>query len=79
MMTFCTCYIMQQMNLLIPQVRHVHKYSIYPWETIHLPLGDNALCATPHTAYMALCNESLTATYKYKISNTSNKILVNNN
>jgi hypothetical protein len=49
-----------------------------PWETINLPLGDNALCATPHTVYTAVCNESLTATYQYKISNPSNKVLVNN-
>jgi hypothetical protein len=28
--------------LLIPQVRPGHKYSISPWEMIHLPGGDNA-------------------------------------
>jgi hypothetical protein len=49
-------------GLLIPQARPVHKYPISPWETIHLPLGDNALCATPHTVYTAVCNKSLTAT-----------------
>jgi hypothetical protein len=65
--------------LLIPQVRPVHKYPISPWETINVPLGDNALCATPHTVYTAVCNESLTSTYQNKISNPSNKVLVNNN
>jgi hypothetical protein len=45
----------------------------------HLPVGDNALCAPPYTVYTAVCNKSLTATYQYKISNTSNKVLVNNN
>jgi hypothetical protein len=29
--------------MLIPQVRPSHKYPIYPWETIHLPGGDNAV------------------------------------
>jgi hypothetical protein len=46
---------------------------------IHLPVGDNALCMQPHTAYTAVCNKSLTATYQYKISNPSNKVPVNNN
>jgi hypothetical protein len=64
--------------MLIPQVRPAHKYPVSPWETIHLPLGDNALCATPYTVYMDVCNKSLTATYQYKISNPSNKVLVNN-
>jgi hypothetical protein len=45
---------------------------------IHLPLGDNALCAPPYTVYTAVYN-TLTATYQYKISNPSNKVLVNNN
>jgi hypothetical protein len=27
--------------ILIPQVRPAHKY---PWEMIHLPGGDNAVC-----------------------------------
>jgi hypothetical protein len=71
--------IVQLYNLLIPQVRPVKKYPISPWETIHLYLGDNALCATPHTVYMDVCNESLTATYQFKISNPSNKVLVNTN
>jgi hypothetical protein len=35
---------------------------------IHLPLGDNALCAPPYTVYTAVCNKSLTSTYQYKIS-----------
>jgi hypothetical protein len=44
----------------------------------HLPVGDNALCAPPYEVYTAVCNKSLTATYQYKISNPSNKVLVNN-
>jgi hypothetical protein len=66
-------------QLLIPQVRLAHKYPILPWEMIHLPLGDNALCAPPYTVYTAVCNKSLTATYQYKISNPNNTVLVNNN
>jgi hypothetical protein len=66
-------------NLLIPQVRLVHKYPISPWEMIHLPVGDNALCVSPYTIYTDVCSKSLTATYQYKISNSSNKVLVNNN
>jgi hypothetical protein len=46
---------------------------------MHLPVGDNVLCAPPYTAYTDVCNKSLTATYQYKISNPSNKVLVNNN
>jgi hypothetical protein len=65
--------------VLIPQARPAHKYPIPPWEMIHIPLGDNALCSPPYTAYTAVCNKSLTATYQYKISNPSNKVLVNNN
>jgi hypothetical protein len=34
-------------EMLIPQVRPARKYPISPWEMIHLPGGDNALCATP--------------------------------
>jgi hypothetical protein len=34
-------------QLFIPQVRPAHKYPISPWEMIHPPVGDNALCA-PH-------------------------------
>jgi hypothetical protein len=30
--------------LLIPQVRPAHKYPNSPWETIHPPGGDNAVC-----------------------------------
>jgi hypothetical protein len=30
-------------TMLIPQVRLAHKYSIPPWEMIHLPGGDNAV------------------------------------
>jgi hypothetical protein len=50
-----------------------------PWEMMHLPVGDNALCMQPYTVYTAVCNKSLTATHQYKISNPSNKVLVNNN
>jgi hypothetical protein len=31
-------------GLLIPQVRPARKYPISPWEMIHLPGGDNAVC-----------------------------------
>jgi hypothetical protein len=65
--------------LLIPQVRPAHKYPISPWEMIHLPVGGNALCMQPYKVYMDVCNKSLTATYQYKISSPSNKVLVNNN
>jgi hypothetical protein len=65
--------------MLIPQVRLAQKYPIPPWEMINLPVGYNALCMQPHKAYTAVCNKSLTATYQYKISNPSNKVLVNNN
>jgi hypothetical protein len=65
-------------RVLILQVRPAHKYLIPPWEMIHLPVGDNALCAPPYTVYTAVCNKSLTATYQCKISNPSNKVLVNN-
>jgi hypothetical protein len=30
--------------MLIPQVRPAHKYPISPWEMIHPPGGDNAVC-----------------------------------
>jgi hypothetical protein len=30
--------------VLIPQVRPAHKYPISPWEMIHPPGGDNAVC-----------------------------------
>jgi hypothetical protein len=68
-----------KVKMLIPQVRLAHKYPISPWEMIHPPVGDNALCVPPYTVYTAVCNNSLTATYQYKISNPSNKVLVNNN
>jgi hypothetical protein len=31
-------------GVVIPQVRPAHKYPIPPWEMIHLPGGDNAVC-----------------------------------
>jgi hypothetical protein len=31
-------------KMLIPQVRPAHKYPILPWEMIHPPGGDNAVC-----------------------------------
>jgi hypothetical protein len=31
-------------NMLIPQVRPAHKYPNSPWEMIHPPGGDNAVC-----------------------------------
>jgi hypothetical protein len=31
-------------ELLIPQVRPAHKYPNSPWEMIHPPGGDNAVC-----------------------------------
>jgi hypothetical protein len=46
---------------------------------MHLHVGDNALCAPPYTVYTDVCNKSLKATYQYKVSNPSNKVLVNNN
>jgi hypothetical protein len=33
-----------QKELLIPQVRPAHKYPNSPWEMIHPPGGDNAVC-----------------------------------
>jgi hypothetical protein len=53
-----------EIYLLIPQVRPAHKYPNSPWEMIHLPVGDNSLCAPPYTVYAAVCNRSLTATYQ---------------
>jgi hypothetical protein len=32
------------LSMLIPQVRPARKYPISPWEMIHLPGGDNAVC-----------------------------------
>jgi hypothetical protein len=65
-------------HMLIPQVRPAHKYPNSPWETIHPPGGDNAVCMYPHTVYTAECDKSLTATYQCKIPIPSNKILVTN-
>jgi hypothetical protein len=31
-------------QLLIPQVRPAHKYPNSPWEMMHPPGGDNAVC-----------------------------------
>jgi hypothetical protein len=42
------------------------------------PWGDNVVCTRSHTVYTAGCAKSLPATYQYKISNPSNKLLVNN-
>jgi hypothetical protein len=50
-------YILQPRRIhyvLIPQVRPAHKYPISPWEMIHLPVGDNALCAPPYTVHTAV-------------------------
>jgi hypothetical protein len=67
-----------QSELLIPQVRPAHKYPNSPWEMIHPPGGDNAVCMQPHTVYTAECDKSLTATYQCKIPIPSNKLLVTN-
>jgi hypothetical protein len=64
--------------LLIPQVRPAHKYPNSPWETIHPPGGDNAVCVYPHKVYTAEWNKSLTSTYQCKTSIPSNKLLVTN-
>jgi hypothetical protein len=34
----------KEVKLLIPQVRPAHKYPNPPWEMIHPPGGDNAVC-----------------------------------
>jgi hypothetical protein len=49
-----------------------------PWEMIHHPGGDNAVCMYTYTVYTAVCNKSLTATYQYKTQIPSNKLLANN-
>jgi hypothetical protein len=49
-----------------------------PWEMIHPPGGDNAVCMYPYTVYTAGCNKSLTATYQCKTKIPSNKLLANN-
>jgi hypothetical protein len=33
-----------ELPMLIPQVRPAHKYPNSPWEMIHPPEGDNAVC-----------------------------------
>jgi hypothetical protein len=37
-------FTVKYVSMLIPQVRPAQKYPISPWETIHLPGGDNAVC-----------------------------------
>jgi hypothetical protein len=64
--------------MLIPQVRPAHKYRNSPWEMIHPPGGDNAVCMYPHTVYTVECDKSLTVTYQCKIPIPSNKLLVTN-
>jgi hypothetical protein len=43
------------------------------------PWGDNAIFTGAHTGYTAVSAKSLSATYQYKISNTSDKLLANKN
>jgi hypothetical protein len=43
------------------------------------PWGDNAICTGAHTGYTAGNAKSLSATYQYKISYTSDKLLANKN
>jgi hypothetical protein len=38
------CVKLRPLPLLIPQVRPAHKYPNSPWEMIHPPGGDNAVC-----------------------------------
>jgi hypothetical protein len=64
--------------MLIPQVRPAHKYPNSPWETIHPPGGDNAVCVYPHKVYTAEQDKSLTATYQCKTPIPSNKLFVTN-
>jgi hypothetical protein len=64
--------------LLIPQVRQAHKYPNSPWEKIHPPGGDNAVCVYLHKVYTAEWDKSLTANYQYKTPIPSNKLLVTN-
>jgi hypothetical protein len=66
-------------KMLIPQVRLAHKYPISPWEMIHLPVRDNALCVPPYKVYTTVRKKSLTDTYQCKTQIPSNKVLVNNN
>jgi hypothetical protein len=39
-----TLVLLHEYGLLIHQVRLAHTYPIPPWEMIHLPGGDNAVC-----------------------------------
>jgi hypothetical protein len=39
----CTSNVLSA-QLLIPQARPAHKYPNSPWEMIHPPGGDNAVC-----------------------------------
>jgi hypothetical protein len=64
--------------MLIPQVRPAHKYPNSPWEMIHPPGKDNAVCMYTYTVYTAVCNKSLTATDQCKTQIPSNKLLANN-
>jgi hypothetical protein len=66
-------------HVLIPQVRPAHKYPISPWEMIHPPGGDNAVCMYAYTVYTAVCNKSLTATYQCKIQNSKKQITCKQN
>jgi hypothetical protein len=43
------------------------------------PWGDNTICTGAHTGYTAGSAKSLSGTYQYKISNTSDKLLANKN
>jgi hypothetical protein len=54
------------------------QISQFPLGDNSSPWGDNAVFTLSHTVYTAGCAKSLTATYQYKISNTSNKLLANN-
>jgi hypothetical protein len=49
-----------------------------PWEMIHPPGGDTAVCVYPYKVYTAECDMSLTATYQCKTPIPSNKLLVTN-
>jgi hypothetical protein len=66
------------MIVLIPQVWPAHKYPNPPWEMIHPPGGDDAVCMYSYTVYTAECDKSLTATYQCKTKIPSNKLLANN-
>jgi hypothetical protein len=49
-----------------------------PWEKIHPPGGDKAVCVYPQMVYMAESDKSLTVTYQCKTPIPSNKLLVTN-